>query len=85
MRPLARKRLRLPAAALCALSMFSCSYGEREDKEEDSKHLRSELVLPAPEPATPYSVLRAGQQRVAETTWIGLLTGLLDPGNPGRG
>ena len=35
----ARKR-RLAAAGLLALSMFSCSYGDREDKEEDDKNQR---------------------------------------------
>jgi hypothetical protein len=30
------KRLGLSAAALCVLSMFSCSYGDREDKKEDA-------------------------------------------------
>ena len=33
---------------LCGLSMFSCSYGDREDKEEDDKAKRAELVLPSP-------------------------------------
>ncbi|MGD9510011.1 MAG: hypothetical protein AB7I59_28035 [Geminicoccaceae bacterium] len=36
----ARKR-RLAAAGLLALSMFSCSYGDREDQKEDEKNQRS--------------------------------------------
>ena len=43
-----RNRRRLAAAGLLALSMFSCSYGDREDKDEDEKAKRAELVLPAP-------------------------------------
>ena len=43
----ARNRRRL-AAGLLALSMFSCSYGDREDKEEDEKAKRVEIVLPSP-------------------------------------
>ena len=41
-----RNRRRLSAAALAVLSMFSCSYGDREDKEEDAKARRAEVVLP---------------------------------------
>ena len=41
-----RNRRRLSAAALAVLSMFSCSYGDREDKEEDAKAKRAEAVLP---------------------------------------
>jgi hypothetical protein len=36
-----RRRL---AAGLLALSMFSCSYGDREDKEEDDKNKRTALT-----------------------------------------
>ena len=42
----ARSR-RLAAAGLLVLSMFSCSYGDREDKEEDDKNRRAEPVLPS--------------------------------------
>lgn len=41
-----RNRRRLAAAGLAVVSMFSCSYGDREDKEEDAKARRSEAVLP---------------------------------------
>ena len=43
-----RNRRRLVAAGLLALSMFSCSYGDREDKEEDDKAKLAQLGLPAP-------------------------------------
>ena len=43
----ARNRRRL-AAGLLALSMFSCSYGDREDKEEDDKVRRGASIRPAP-------------------------------------
>lgn len=43
----ARSRRRLAAAGLLMLSMFSCSYGDREDKEEDDKNKRAEPVLPS--------------------------------------
>ena len=43
-----RNRRRLAMAGLLALSMFSCSYGDREDKKEDEKVKRTVLVLPAP-------------------------------------
>ena len=41
-----RNRRRLSAAALAILSMFSCSYGDRDDEEEDEKVRRIVLVLP---------------------------------------
>ena len=47
MRP-ARNRRRLALVGLLALSMFSCSYGDREDKKEDDKAKRVEVVLPSP-------------------------------------
>jgi hypothetical protein len=51
MRSLSRKRLRPSAAALCVLSMFSCSYGDGQDKEENNKHKRSESApISAPMP-----------------------------------
>jgi hypothetical protein len=40
-----RKRRRLGAAGLAVLSMFSCSYGDREDKKEDDKIKRIAVVL----------------------------------------
>ena len=43
----ARNRRRL-AAGLLALSMFSCSYGDREDKEEDEKAKWVEIVVSSP-------------------------------------
>ena len=42
----ARNRRRLAAAGLLALSMFSCSYGDREDKKEDEKSKRTGAILP---------------------------------------
>ena len=46
-----RNRRRLSAAALAVLSMFSCSYGDREDKEEDEQAKRAAVVLePAERP-----------------------------------
>ena len=44
----ARNRRRLAAAGLLALAMFSCSYGDREDKDEDEKAKRAGLILPLP-------------------------------------
>ena len=41
-----RTQRRLSAAGLALLAMFSCSYGDREDKEEDAKAKRVEAVLP---------------------------------------
>ena len=41
-----RNRRPLAAVALLALSMFSCSYGDREDNVEDAKAKRVEVVLP---------------------------------------
>jgi hypothetical protein len=34
------------AAACMALSVFSCSYGDREDREEDAKATRAAVVPP---------------------------------------
>ena len=45
MRP-SRTQRRLSAAGLALLAMFSCSYGDREDKEEDAKAKRAEALLP---------------------------------------
>jgi hypothetical protein len=39
-------RNRRLAAGLAVLSMFSCSYGDREDKEEDEQAKRAEVILP---------------------------------------
>ena len=36
-----RNRRRLAMAGLLALSMFSCSYGDREDKKEDERLKRT--------------------------------------------
>ena len=44
----AARNRRWLAAGLLALSMFSCSYGDREDKKEDDKAKRVEVVLPSP-------------------------------------
>ena len=46
MRP-ARNR-RLAMAGLLVVSMFSCSYGDREDKKEDDKVRRGASIRPAP-------------------------------------
>lgn len=42
------RRRRLVAAGLLVLSVFSCSYGDREDKEEDQKAKRTALITPSP-------------------------------------
>ena len=41
----AARNRRWLAAGLLALSMFSCSYGDREDKKEDDKAKRAEVEL----------------------------------------
>ena len=47
MRP-ARNRRRLAMAGLLALSMFSCSYSDKEDKKEDDKVKRVASIRSAP-------------------------------------
>ena len=44
----AARNRRWLAAGLLALSMFSCSYGDREDKKEDEKAKRGASIRPAP-------------------------------------
>lgn len=44
----AARRRRQLAAGLLVLSVFSCSYGDREDKEEDQKARRTALITPSP-------------------------------------
>jgi hypothetical protein len=48
----ARNRGRLAAAGVVLLAMFSCSYGDREDRKEDEKAKRT-VVLVLPPPAWP--------------------------------
>lgn len=42
-----RCRRPLAALGLLALSLFSCSYGDREDKQEDAEATRTALAPPA--------------------------------------
>ena len=42
--PPARNRRRLAMAGLLALSMFSCSYSDKEDRKEDEKNKRTALT-----------------------------------------
>ena len=44
----AARNRRWLAAGLLALSMFSCSYGDREDKKEDDKVKRVASIRSAP-------------------------------------
>ena len=46
--PPARNRRRLAMAGLLALSMFSCSYSDKEDKKEDDKAKRGASIRSAP-------------------------------------
>jgi hypothetical protein len=54
-----RKRL---AAAMALLSMFSCSYGDREDREEDDKAKRVAAVHPPAEWPVRGKEVRFGQE-----------------------
>ena len=49
------------AAACMALSMFSCSYGDREDREEDEEATRTAVV----EPPSPIGVSSAARTAAA--------------------
>ena len=66
--PPARNRRRLAMAGLLALSMFSCSYSDKEDKKEDDKVRRGASIRSAP--ATAVAVLldreRPGTTRLVE-------------------
>jgi hypothetical protein len=44
-RAMCAARKRRLAAGLLVLSMFSCSYGDREDKEEDDANKRTALTV----------------------------------------
>jgi hypothetical protein len=55
----ARNRRRLAAAGLALLSMFSCSYGDREDRKEDEKAKRTVLALPSSDFAIAFSHLQS--------------------------
>ena len=64
----ARNRRRLATPGLLALSMFSCSYSDKEDKKEDDKAKRGASIRSAP--ATAVAVLldreRPGTTRLVE-------------------
>jgi hypothetical protein len=49
----------LAAAGLALLSMFSCSYGDREDRKEDEKAKRTVLALPSSDFAIAFSHLQS--------------------------
>ena len=66
--PPARNRRRLAMMGLLAVSMFSCSYSDKEDKKEDDKVRRGASIRSAP--ATAVAVLldreRPGTTRLVE-------------------